>query len=681
MLAKRYLLTSLIFLSLLLISGSFLFSKSKNTEAQVIKDYQDNEILVKLKDGNGSPNQVIKKNNLSVQTLNRIEKDTPSKTSSGIFKLKTKEDPAKAALRLNQDPKVEYAEPNYKLSLATTPNDPKFSEQWGLSKINMPSAWKIGTGSTNINIAIIDTGVDWDHPDLADNIWENSDETENELDSDDNGYIDDVRGWDFVTQTNCYPGEDCTGNPDNDPMDFHGHGTSVSGVASAATNNEVGIAGAGWKVKIMALRAGYARAGDGKGELLISDAANAVRYAADNGADIINLSWGGEFSSTIKQAIDYAINKNVLVVAAVGNQANDSDYYPASLNNVLSVGGTDSSDNRWSSSNYGTKVNISAPAKDIYSTTFDDTYTTASGTSLSAPLVAGVAGLVKSKYPSITRKDLTNRLVTNAEYIGNLGIGSRLSGLSFTSTKRHPDGSIIRAKGQASVYLIREGKRVAIPSPNILTSRYRWNDINTVSYSELVSYPRDGILGFKDGTLIRPKGGGTVYIVEDGKVRGFNSANVFTNKGYKWKNIIEEKEKVIDRAHNSGNRVTASSKHPDGTLIRIKNRATVYRLQDGKRWPITSPSVFKSNNFRWQDVVDRPYSTVVSFPKASFWPCRSGSLLRIKGKATVYYLQNNIRRSFSSAARFEDLDYKWNRIHDVSSSELYLYKGDLLPKM
>lgn len=678
---KKYLIGSLILLVLLIFS-SFLFNQNEQVQAQTSKNYQEGEVLIKLKDGHkNTPSKILEKNKLTIKALDKLEKDIPSKSNSGVYRVKVEEDPKKIASQLKHDSQVEFAEPNYKLSLATTPNDPEFSNQWNLSKINMPSAWNISTGSTNISIAVIDTGVDWSHPDLADNIWLNPNETENGLDSDNNGYIDDIRGWDFVTQTNCYPGEDCTGTPDNDPMDFHGHGTAVSGIASAVTDNGVGIAGAGWKVKIMALRAGYARAGDGKGELLVSDAANAIRYAADNGADIINLSWGGEFSSTIKNSIDYAANKDVLIIGAAGNEGNDTKYYPASLNNVLSVGGTNSSDSRWASSNFGSRVNISAPANNIYTTSVNNSYTTASGTSLSAPLVAGVAGLVKSKYPSINRKNLTNRLVSNGIDIGSIGIGPRLNGVSFTPTKRHPEGSLIRAKGQASVYLIREGKRVGIPSPNVLTNRYRWNDVNNVSYAELISYPRAGVLGFKDGTLIRPRGGGTVYIVEDNKKRGFNSANVFENMGYKWRNIIEERKKIIDRAHSSGSKITASSKHPDGTLIRINNRATVFVLQDSKRWPVTSPAVFKSNNFRWRDVVDLPHNTVVSFPRASYWPCRHGSLLRIKGKATVYYLQNNIRRSFPSAARFEALDYKWNRIHDISSSELYMYKGDLLPSM
>ena len=197
----------------------------------------------------------------------------------------------------NSDPCVEYAEPNYLYSMqqvragnqGTIPNDPYFYQQWSLDQtsdadIDAPEAWDIETGDPSVVIAILDTGVDYNHEDLAGNIWINDDEIEDGQDSDGNGYIDDIRGWDF-------------GSGDNDPMDWNGHGTHCSGIASAMTNNNVGIAGVCWNCKIMPLKFDFSNV----------EAAEALAYAADNGADVISMSWGGYvYSQLLHDALNYA---------------------------------------------------------------------------------------------------------------------------------------------------------------------------------------------------------------------------------------------------------------------------------------------------------------------------------------------------------------------------------------
>lgn len=270
------------------------------------------------------------------------------------------------------DPDVEYAEPNYIVKRAATiPNDSGFNNLWGLNNtgqtggtpdadIDGPEAWDITTGSSNVIIAVIDSGVAYNHPDLSGNIWTNTGETSctDGVDNDSNGYIDDCYGWDFI---------------DNDgyPIDYESHGTHVAGTIAAKGNNGIGSAGVMWSAKIMPIRfLGVSGYGD------TANAASAIIYAADNGARIINASWGGYgYSQTLYDAIDYARLKNVLFVAAAGNEANNNDgaypSYPASYNlpNIISVAATDDDDNLASFSNYGaTSVDLAAPGVDIYST-------------------------------------------------------------------------------------------------------------------------------------------------------------------------------------------------------------------------------------------------------------------------------------------------------------------------
>ncbi len=271
---------------------------------------------------------------------------------------------------------IEYAEPNHIYHIqATIPTDPRFNEQWGLHQTNdcdidAPEAWDIERGDENIIIAIHDTGVDYTHPDLMDNIWENINEIPgNGIDDDGNGYIDDIRGWDFVSvePSEVYPGEDAAPR-DNDPMDFDGHGTHCAGIASAVTNDATGVAGVCWDCTIMPIRAGYTNS-EGSGVLQDYDCAAGIIYAADNGADIISMSWGGdEPSQLIIDALDYAYSKGVILVTSAGNENSDVVKYPAVYPTTISIAATDKNDEKASFSNYGDWIDIAAPGVYILST-------------------------------------------------------------------------------------------------------------------------------------------------------------------------------------------------------------------------------------------------------------------------------------------------------------------------
>lgn len=331
----------------------------------------------------------------------------------------------------SSDPNVIYAEPNYIYKTCLFPNDPDFNLQYALhntgqtggmpdADIDAPEAWNIETGDNNIVICIHDTGVDWDHPDLEDNIWINTGEDLNgngvvdpsdfnSVDDDSNGFIDDIRGYDFVNTTKpVWPGEDAI-DEDNDPMDFHGHGTHCSGIASASTNNSVGLAGVCWNCSIMPVRIGY-KSNTGGGIIDIIAAAKGLEYASDNGAHIISMSWGGsQITELIWDAVNYSYSKGSLLVAAAGNTGGNIKHYPACYPNVISVAATDHNDSRAHTafrSNHGSSVDVSAPGEYIYSTLFDDTYETWSGTSMATPQVAAIAALILSKNPSFSQEEI-----------------------------------------------------------------------------------------------------------------------------------------------------------------------------------------------------------------------------------------------------------------------------------
>lgn len=305
------------------------------------------------------------------------------------------------AATLRQDPRIASAELDYAIHTADalTPNDPDWSQQWGPAKIRAPQAWAVTTGSPNIVVAVIDTGVRRSHEDLSANIWHNTDEVpQNGLDDDGNGKIDDVWGWHFY-HARVWNGEEYTYIPaeDGQVTDENGHGTHVAGIVGAGIDNGVGIAGMAGGTQLMIVKALNAY-GDG----WYSDIAQAIVYAVDNGARVINISAGGTPSSTVLQtAVDYAYARGVLVVAATGNDG-DAVLYPAACEHVLAVAATDTEDRRAGFSNHGPQVDVAAPGVDIYSTWYRGNYFTKSGTSMAAPHVSGLAALVWSVRPYFT---------------------------------------------------------------------------------------------------------------------------------------------------------------------------------------------------------------------------------------------------------------------------------------
>jgi predicted outer membrane repeat protein len=308
-------------------------------------------------------------------------------------------------------PDVEYAERNPMISIYAVPSDSLYGEQWSLSKIQASDAWDTCRGDHEVVVAVIDTGVDYSHRDLQHNVWINEAELDGVagVDDDGNGYVDDMRGYNFAYNN-------------NDPADDHGHGTHCAGTIGAVGNDGLDVAGICWTARIMPLKVLGA-----EGEGSAADAVPAIYYAVDNGADVISVSWGGEEGSeTLREAIAYAHHEGVVVVAAAGNEGSGTPCYPAAYPEVISVAATESNDRRLLLSNYGDGVDIAAPGRDILSLRATGTSPIAardeftcrmSGTSMAAPHVSGACALLLSANPLLTCDEVHEILMTTGDPI------------------------------------------------------------------------------------------------------------------------------------------------------------------------------------------------------------------------------------------------------------------------
>ena len=296
----------------------------------------------------------------------------------------------------------------------TPPNDPSYVEQWNLDVLNMRQAWNIERGKPHVTVAVVDSGIATQHPELRPRIWENVGEIpRNGIDDDGNGYVDDKNGWDF-SDAPTLPGSGDWTVRDNDPEDETGHGTHVSGIIAAEANNGRGIAGIAPNCRLMPLRAGFKYGGGAY--LQNDDLAAAIVYAADNGAGVINMSWGDTVRAfIIEDAVEYAHHRGCVLVGAAGNSATIGSYYPAALKSVISVAGLGQEKQLYDGSNFGATINIAAPGEEILSTALKGEYGKRDGTSMAAAHVSGVAALVLSANPNATNIRIQEKLIATAK--------------------------------------------------------------------------------------------------------------------------------------------------------------------------------------------------------------------------------------------------------------------------
>lgn len=405
------------------------------------REYQNpKSIIVKLK-ANANDTRLSTEAKFDVPVFNRARTEFPVENikmignrklqNTYVLYFETEQDINAAIEKFNQTQLFEYVEPNYGGTAAgqqfevlnTTPNDALFSRQWGLQNdgtfplgdaeagvdIQMEEAWDIETGDPNLVIAVLDSGVKLDHPELAGRLWTNPDEVMDGTDTDGNGFIDDVNGWNFAYET-------------NNVADDVGHGVNITGLLASLPNNNTAYAGINWASKIMTVK------------MLNSDnayldgawAVDAIYYAVDNGADIINMSWGGPDFSALQDAVEYAHNNGVVLTAAMMNFDNNVPYYPAAYDETIAVGSIDPDGDRsspfyWdpnSGSNFGPHIDVIAPGNYTYSLshTSNSNYNIYwGGTSQAAPHVAGIASLLLSQDPTLSPEDIRSIVTATAD--------------------------------------------------------------------------------------------------------------------------------------------------------------------------------------------------------------------------------------------------------------------------
>jgi thermitase len=420
---------------------------SNITFSQESINYSRNQLIIKFKtESNINFENCLIKQKFNHKELDSLNKElkvqsikltgNKKKGDTYILKFKTDQD-INQLIELYQNTNLfEYVEPNYigagggqQGLLQTTPNDTYFSRQYGLyndgtftlsaavndADIDMDFGWDIEQGNQSIIVAVLDCGSKLDHPEFSGRIWNNSNEVLNGIDDDNNGYIDDIEGWDFV-------------NSNNDPTDDNGHGTNVAGIIGANANNNIGYTGVDWNAKLM-----ICKIIDQNGSGFYTWWTDAIYYAVDNGANVINMSVGGSgFSSTMQAAINYAYNNGVTVVACMMNEDNNVTYYPAGYQNTIAVGSTNANDERsspffWSGSsgsNYGSHIDVVAPGNFIYGLDYQSNtdYNSYWGrTSQATPLVTGLASLLLAQDPNRLPYDIRTIIRNTAEdQVGNM---------------------------------------------------------------------------------------------------------------------------------------------------------------------------------------------------------------------------------------------------------------------
>jgi hypothetical protein len=491
-----------------------------------------------------------------------------------------------------------YVHPDQKLQTeldAIIANDPGFTtntanidKQWGLAKAHFPEAWRKTTGSSKTVVAVVDTGIDETHEDFA--------------------------------NTTFVPGYNIADNkaiPLRTNSDDNGHGTLVAGIIGASSNNAIGVTGTNWQVSLMPVKA-LNSAGSGEA----SDLAQGIVWAADNGAQVINLSVGGlgfAHDLTLANAIKYAFDKNVVIVAASGNDVattggnlDENPVFPICDDNgqnmVIGVTATDTNDLKAGFANYGRScVDVSAPGKRILSTInvdplsaqkISNSYAYASGTSLAAPFVSGQAALLRSAFPQATNKQIRDRIIASADPIDDLNItqcaGKPCTGLigagrinvqksleQDISILKIADGDVVQVASTGELYFINGGKKQPV-SPFVRNQRFASTVLKSVEATDIASFPEGPYAAPLDGTLVKSDKSLSVFYVQGG-IRMPVVYSVFTARGFSFSSVISLSDTELN-AWVTGSLLVP----PDGALLRGVKNKTVYWVVGGVLHPITA---------------------------------------------------------------------------------------------
>ncbi|MEJ0020978.1 MAG: S8 family serine peptidase [Candidatus Doudnabacteria bacterium] len=562
--------------------------------------------------------------------------------------------PADQLIAMQHDPDVNYAQIDHRLQVfAVTTSDPFFTadasdidKQWYLPKIKVPDAWGYTKGLNSVIVAVIDTGIHASHVELND------------------GRV--IGGFNVLTNQPILA---------NTNSDDNGHGTSVAGVIGAIPNNVIGIAGIDWNIKLMPVKAIGA---DGSGDT--SAVAGGIVWATDHGANIINLSLGGSgFNAdlTLSNAITYAYNHGVLIVSAAGNDQADhglnldtSVVYPVCADNgsnmVLGVAATDSNDLKADFSNFGHNcVDISAPGERIITTAYlpnnpsDNVLIYGSGTSLAAPIVSGVAALLKSTNVNLSNVDLQNILMKTSDPIdalnqtsclggscnGFLGKG-RINALSSVMPQPFLDGSLFREAATGNIYFI-ENKTKRLVSAFVMTQRgFDTTSIMNEFNNQLASLPTGSPLPPVDGTLIMSSGDPQVYVLYQGLKRPVTYL-VFVSRGYRFSDI-----QMLSPAEVANYASGDWYWPPDGTMVLVQGNPRVFVMDQQVARPVTF-FVFTQRHLSFAKVVKVTADEFSHIPPApdQYWLSPvEGTLVKSDIFPGIYVIENGVRRLLSFQA-------------------------------
>ncbi len=606
---------------------------------------------------------------------------------------------------LKQRSWVEFAEQDKRIQREISAIDPLFvrdavdlTKQWYLPRIQVHQAWEKTTGA-GITIAIVDTGIDARHEDLND------------------GRV--IRGFASYCQvSDPVVAESCLVRVTGDlssgvNSDDNGHGTIVAGIVGAIANNNLGISGINWNVLLMPIKAL-----DSHGTGLASDVAVGIRWAADNGAGIINLSIGGSGLEGVKvldEAISYAFSKGVLIVAAAGNDAaetggdlNKSPVLPVCAdggqNMIIGVAAVDFNDQKARFSNYGSNcIDLSAPGagtffdkaqkQGLVSTYYDPTrpgehnlYVYAVGTSVAAPMVTGVAALAKSAFPDLDVRSLRDRVISSVDNIDNLNMTGcngntcvgqigrgRINALkAVTESTSVPNGTLAR-DSFGRIYLIERGTKRLLTS-FVLSQRFANNTIITTSQLLIDQLPSGSPLPPIDGTLLKNSTNPTVYLVEGGVKRGL-SFLAFVSRGFRFTDVVK-----IDASELESFPVGSDASVEDNVLVKRADQPAVYIIRGGAR-RLVSFFVFQQQGLFAKTIVTLSPFELAQYPDhpAGFLHAPvDGTLIKGDQVATVYLIEGGVRRGLTLQA-FQNRNFQFSQVRVLPQSELVGYElgGDI----
>lgn len=610
---------------------------NKSLQKPIEEDAVPGEVIIGF-NSVAAKNLFVLRNNIKQENIEKIGR-------LNSYKVKLDNIQAQAFIDEKQDNiGVEYIEPNYKFYATTTPNDTYFSSQTNLKQMKAEYGWETTTGSAAKVIAILDTGVDYLHEDLDGKIWINIGDPIGGGDDDLNGYIDDNQGWDFV-------------NDDNNPMDDCGHGTLVAGAAAAETNNSQGVAGVDWLAKIMNLKV-LNSLGNGTA----ANIAEAIDYAAANGADIISMSLGALGpSATIETAVNDAFNNDgKVIVAASGNTTQGCVYcgnwgvnWPAKYKNVIAVGSIAPNETRSSFTCSGPELWVLAPGQSILTTRWTgshDQYAYASGTSLSTPQVAGLASLIWAEFPTLTNAQVKNRIKNNADKVSAMGWSNATSyyGGGRVNLLR---SLLTLQKGSAStIYLILDGvKKRQIKNMRVFNAwRFNLQGVETVA---------DGIInGYATGNIVyrvtKSTTSPNIYLMDRGKKKWVKKMSAFNGWGFS-ANSMSTVQYEIMRGYIWGSNLNYLAQGPNGNTV---------LSQLGKKHRINKPGVFSAWGFKWSNV--SPVSQDFLISKAAGKDLKR--LTKVVGSANTFYMQNGYKRLITSPGILPLLGLSWSDLVTVS---------------